>query len=338
MTQYTQLIRVLILLAAVCCIGILGYMVIEGWAFLDSVFMTIITLTTVGFGEVRPLSPPGRVFTIFLLFIGVGVLLYGVSSLTAFIVEGDLRDILRKRKRSRKMKERIAALKDHYIICGAGEIGTHVINEFIRMKKPFVVIERDHEVIQKLLEREYIPFVEGLADEDDVLRRAGIEHASGLISALPEDKDNLFTIVTARTLHPTLRIVTKAIKENSVSKLKRAGASSVISTQALGGMRIASEMLRPAVVSFLDSIMQEHELTLRIEEATVDSNSSMIGKTLAQSQITQKTGLAVIAVKDGEHGKYVHNPGANYTLCANDVLFVVGDITQIEKLREMMSV
>jgi voltage-gated potassium channel len=338
MTHHTQLIRVVILLAAVCGIGVLGYTIIERWAFLDSLFMTIITLTTVGFGEVRPLTPSGRVFTIFLLFIGVGVLLYGVSSLTAFIVEGDLRDILRKRKRSRKMKERIAALKDHYIICGAGEIGTHVINEFIRMKKPFVVIERNHEVIQRLLEREYIPFVEGNADEDEVLRRAGIEQAKGLISVLPEDKDNLFTIVAARTLQPNIRIVTKAVKEGSVSKLKRAGANSVISTRAIGGMRIASEMLRPAVVSFLDSIMLEHELTLRVEEAAVDSSSSMVGMTLAQSQITQKTGLAVIAVKDGEQDKYTHNPGANYTLRANDVLFVVGDLAQIEKLREMMSV
>ena len=336
MTQYTQLIRVLILLVLVCFIGVVGYTFIEHWSFLDSVFMTIITLTTVGFQEVRPLSPSGRVFTIFLLLVGVGVLLYGVSSLTAFIVEGDLRDIFRRRKRSRKMKEKIAALKNHYIICGAGEIGKHVLNEFIKTEKDFIVIERNPEVIHELRERGDILYIQGNADEDEVLRKAGIERAQGLISVLSEDKDNMFTIVTARTLHPTLRIVTKAIKDDSANKLQRAGANSVVSTQAIGGMRIASEMLRPAVVSFIDSIFQEHELTLRIEEARVDPKSSLIGKTLAQSHITQKTGLAVIAVRDGRHGKHIYNPGAEYTLQANDVLFVVGDTTQTEKLREII--
>ena len=338
MTQYTQFIRVLILLCIVCCIGVVGYALIERWSLLDSLFMTIITLTTVGFGEVHPLSSYGRIFTVFLVLTGVGVLFYGISTLTAFIVEGDLRDILRKRKRRRRMKEKIAAVRDHYIICGAGEIGQHVIDEFMRMKKEFIVIERDPEVIQSLREHEDILFIEGNADEDEILCRAGIEQAKGLISVLPTDKDNLFTIITARNLQPKLRIVTKAIKDDSVTKLQRAGADAVISTQAIGGMRIASEMLRPAVVSFMDSILQERELTLRVEEARVDPQSGMVGKTLAQSEITQKTGLAVIAVKDGELEKYIYNPGAGYSLKANDILFVVGDVTQIEKLREIIRV
>lgn len=333
MKPYTRLIRVSVALLVVCCIGVIGYALIERWSFLDSLFMTIITLTTVGFEQVHPLSPYGRIFTIVLLLIGVGVLLYGVSSVTAFIVEGDLKDIMRRRK----MDKRITALKDHYIICGAGEIGQHVLDEFIKTKKDFVVIERNPEVIQRLRERGDVLYVEGNADEDVVLCRAGVERARGLIAVLPTDKDNLFAIVTARNLQPKLRIVTKAIEDVSVNKLRRAGADSVVSTQAIGGMRIASEMLRPAAVSFLDSVLQERGLTLRVEEATVDPESPMVGRTLAQSQITQKTGLAVIAVRDEEHGKYIHNPGAGYTLKPNDVLFVVGDVTQIEQLRALLT-
>ena len=234
------------------------------------------------------------------------------------------------------MKEKIAALKDHYIICGAGEIGQHVIDEFIRMKKEFIVIERNPEVIQSLREQVDFLYIEGNADEDEILCRAGIERAKGLISVLPTDKDNLFTIITARNFQPKLRVVTKAIKDDSVNKLQRAGATAVISTQAIGGRRIASEMLRPEVVSFLDSMLQERELTLRVEEAVVDPQSPMVGKTLAQSHITQRTGLAVVAVKNGEQGKYIYNPGAEYIIKAEDLLFVVGDVTQIEQLRSLL--
>jgi len=329
-----RILKIFLLLALIFVGGILGYMIIEGWSFLDSLYMTIITLTTVGFMEVKPLTAAGRYFTIFFLIIGFSVIIYGLGTVTAFFVEGELLGIIR----SRKMKRKIAKMSDHYIICGSGKMGMHVINEFLKTENEFVVIEKDENEIKNLQQKNpNIMFVEGDASFDENLSAAGIDRARGLITTTSSDKDNLFVVLTARSLNPHLRIVTRATEEESVHKLYTAGANAVISPHMIGGMRMASEMLRPAVVSFLDVMLQTKDRVLRIEEAAIEKNSKFDGITLIEANIPQKTGLIVIAIKNRERGEYVYNPSSDFLLKVNDVLIILGDINQLKILKEYTS-
>lgn len=319
-------------LLIVLLVGMSGYLIIEHWTLLEALYMTVITLTTVGFMEVHPLSPAGRVFTVFLLLSGIGILAYSASSLLEFIIEGELTGLLRRRK----MEKKIQNLRGHYIICGAGEVGKYVIDELMKINKQFVVIETNEEQIKKLQENKDILLIEGNPAEDGVLIRAGIQNATGLISALSSDKDNLFVVLTARNINPNIRIVSRAIDEASVPKLSKAGADKVVSTEAIGGLRMASEMLRPAVVTFLDMMLRDEKATLRVEEVEILSRSNLIGKTLEEVDILQKTGLTVLAVKDALSGKYLYNPSPVTKLKEKDILIVLGDIEQVGKLNNLV--
>lgn len=332
MTQsvlFRRLLIALLMFSVVCIIGIVGYVMIERWSFLEAAYMTVITLASVGFREVRPLSDTGQIFTIFLILGGVGTLLFAVSTFTAFIVEGELKDIMRRRRMERK----IANLSDHYIVCGAGELGKHVITELIKTKKKFVVIDNDEESIKKLPHYEQLLQLQGNADEEAILVKCNIEKAKGLICALPQDKDNLFLVLTARALNPNLRIVTRAIGEESEHKLLKAGADRVVYPTKIGGLRMASEMIRPTVVSFLDIMMRGHDITLRVEEAAIPSGSPYIGRTLGESQITKEMDVIVVAIKNSKTGKYTYNPRANTKLNEQDVLIVLGEVEQVDRVR-----
>jgi len=310
--------------------GTTGYVVIEKWPLLDAAYMTLITLTTIGFGEVRPLTANGRIFTMFLIVTGVGILLYGISTFTAIIVEGHLMDIIRRRRMNRK----IGKLKDHYIICGAGNVGFYIVEEFIKTGQAFVVIDRKQENIKKLSDK--VPWVEGDASDDNVLLRAGINKAKGLVAALPADKDNLFIVLTSRELNPRLKIVSRAIEEESINKLKKAGADCVVSTTYIGGMRIASEILRPTVTKFLDTMLREGGGTLRIEEVQIPMGSRVSGITLGELEVPKKTGLIVIAIKGGKSEQYIYNPHSSYELSEEDFLIVLGDNEKIMKLKNIV--
>ncbi len=316
----------LLALLGILIIGAVGYHVIEKWDIVDSIYMVVIGLTTVGFGEVHPLSPTGRLFTIVIILLGMGLLLYTVSTGVTFLVEGELRGLLRRRK----MDKEISKLRNHYIICGAKGAVEHTIGEFIKTKRKFVVIEENKEIADKLMERNIL-VINGNPSEEEVLLRAGIEHARGLISGLESDKDNLFVVITARQLNPKIRIVTRAYSFESVSKLRRAGANSVVSTEFISGLRIASEMLRPAVVTFLDEMLHR-EIPLRLEEIAVPENSPYVDSALKDIQIPQKTGLIVLAIKDGITGEYIYNPAGERKVKPNDVLIVIGTPEQREKL------
>ncbi len=331
MSLQKRLVITFLALVIVFICGSVGFMVIEGWTFLDASYMTVITLTTVGFSEVNTLSSGGRVFTMVLIVVGMGILLYGVSSVTAFIVEGQLMNIIRRTR----MDRNISKLNDHYVICGAGMVGKYVIEEFIRTGRSFVVVEKDDENIKKVKDK--FLWVEGDASEDSVLLNAGINRAKGLITVLPEDKDNLFVVLTARELNPRLKIVSKATEEESIHKLKKAGADHIVSTNFIGGMRIASEMLRPAVTTFLDTMLREKGDSLRIEEVAVPADSKMAGLTLGEVEVPRKTGLIVIAVKDNKNDKYLYNPHSSQKLNENDSLIVLGSVSQVNKLRELVS-
>lgn len=310
--------------------GIIGYSVIEKWSFLDSLYMTVITLTTVGFMEVNPLSSAGRIFTIFFLIIGFSVILYGFGSITAFFIEGELMGILRRRK----MEKRISRLTDHFIICGSGETGKHVINEFIKTNNPHVVIEKEESEIEALNARfGDVLYILGDASSDAVLLKAGIGRARGLITTFASDKDNLFVVLTARSLNPDLRIVARSIEEESERKLRTAGADSVVSANLIGGMRMASEMLRPTVVTFLNVMLRAEDEVLRIEEAAIHKNSKFENMTIKEADLPKKIGLLVIAIKHGETGKFIYNPPSDLVLKENDTLIVLGGVDQIEKLR-----
>jgi voltage-gated potassium channel len=295
--------------------------------------MTVITLTSVGYGEVHPLSKEGQAFTIVLLLVGLGVLLYVVTTGITFLVEGQLGGVLKRRK----MEKQIATLKKHYIICAAGEMGTDVIEEFYKMRHKFVVVSNDNTtVLSWVKHRERILYIDDDPADDEVLIRAGIDKAKGLVSALGEDPENLFVVLSARQLNPKLRIVSQVVDRSSIPKLRKAGADEVVSAMEIGGMRIASSMIRPAVVNFLDQMLYVEDRILRMEERIIPRDSSLVGRELGECRIPQHTGMLVIAVKDAKKGRYFYNPSGRYKLSADDVLIVLGDVSQLESLSKFI--
>jgi voltage-gated potassium channel len=321
-----KLFSALVLLCLILFAGTAGYMAIEKWSFFDSFYMTIITLTTVGFGEIHPLSGNGRIFTVCILLSGFGVLTYTITSGISFLMEGELDHIIRRRKMDKQLKN----AKAHYIICAKAETGEYVIEEFIKTQKPVVVVTRHKELADKLKDQN-IPILLDNPGEDHVLEKAGIKDAQGLITVLDEDKDNLFVVLSARGLNSKCKIIAQAINKNTVVKLKKAGADEVILTDAIGGMRMASAMLRPAVVSFLDTMLRDSSQALRVEEIAVSEQSNFKNKTIAQSNIKKETGLMIIAVKDKLSDRYINNPDSNYVINSGDILIVIGTPEQINK-------
>jgi voltage-gated potassium channel len=320
----------LLALSGVTVAGTLGYMLIEKWPPLDSLYMTIITLTTVGFGEIRELSEAGRLFTIFLILFGIGTVGYGVGNLAAFLIEGRLQDLFRERR----MERDIENLEDHIILCGYGQNGAHAGEELRRSGILFLVIEKDTEKVERLRE-EGLLVLQGDATEDETLRKAGIERAYGLITALPQDADNVYVTLTARGFNPDLTIVAMATSESAERKLLRAGANRVISPSEIGGRRMASVLIRPEVVNFLDVMMHGDDLELRLEEVRIQEGSHIVGKSIRDCRIREHTGALVIAYRP--RGKpLVVNPAAETVLQPGDVLIVMGKEGQIEYLREIV--
>lgn len=327
-----NLIISLLLLIAVFTIGVGGYMIIEKWDFFDSLYMTVITMATVGYGETHPLSSHGRILTIFLILVGMGILVYSVSAWIAFLIEGYLGGMFKKRK----MEKQIKNLKGHYIICASNEMGMYVIEEFYKTKKPYVVISRDSQhVIPRIKERGDILYIENDPSEDKVLMSANICEAEGLISALSDDKENLFVVLAARQLNPQIKIVAEGIDRTVVAKLLKAGADKVVSAMEIGGMRIASQLIRPAVVDFLDSMLYSSDKPLRVEQQVIPEKSGLIGKTLHESDIHKKTGALLVAIKQAQPEQYLFNPQQDYRFQPNDTLIVIGDVEQVRKLREL---
>jgi voltage-gated potassium channel len=319
-----------ILIIIVFISGILGYMLIERWNFLDSLYMTVITIATVGYMEVNPLSPQGRMFTIFLIILGMGVLLFGISTFTAFLVEGELSEMLRRRR----MDKHIYALKGHYIVCGIGGIGRHIIDELHKTGRLFVAIEKKEDVCKELAEREIL-FIKGDATSSAVLKAANAEQAKGVFCSLHNDAENLLLILTAKGINPKLRIVSKAEEDESEGKMRNAGANGVVLPEFIGGLRMASEMVRPEAVTFLDMMLKSREKVFRVEDISIGFDSMFIGKTLRESGMLNKEGITVAALK--RENEYIFNPSENEKLKAGDVLILIGEtkgITDIKKLAE----
>ena len=323
-----RLVRAMLLILAVIGGGTFGYWLLEGWPVLDAFYMTIITMTTVGYGETRPLSTGGRLFTVTLIVTSITLAGYAVSILAAFIVEGEFYRIIRERR----MDNRITKLKDHIILCGGGRTGKHIAEEFHRTHTPFVLVERDPDVVASVQPIGDFPYLLADATDDETLLLAGIERAKGLVATLGADKDNVFIVLSARALNPRLRIIARVIEEGNAGKLHKAGADETVSPNMIGGMRMASVMLRPAVVTFLDEMLRVPDQTLRIEEVHVERVPWLVNKTLGESNIRQRTGMLVVAIKEvGRHYKF--NPGPETRLEQGDVLIVMGTPDQIHGLQ-----
>jgi voltage-gated potassium channel len=318
----------LILLAAVFVAGISGYMIIEGWDLLDSLYMTVITITSVGYMEVNPLSPLGRLFTILLIVFGMGILLFGLSTFTAFLVEGELSEILRRRK----MENNISNLKGHFIVCGIGRIGRHIIDELCKTGRSFVAIDSNEEICRELGEKGVL-FIKGDATSSMVLKAANAGYAEGAFCSLPTDAENLLLILTAKGINPGLKIVAKAEEDESEDKMKRAGADSVVLPEFIGGLRMASEMIRPETVSFLDKMLKDHDRAFRVEDIKIGADSAFAGKTLKSSGVLDVKGITVVAVKKGE--RYIFSPAAEERLETGDVLILIGEAEGIKEIRRL---
>ena len=314
--------------AVLLAIGATGYHGIEGWSWFESFYMAVITASSVGFSEIHPLTDSGRTFTMGLLafsVVGLGML-WAVT--TAFLVDLDFGDAFRKRR----MMRNIHQLSGHFIVCGAGRMGRVIVEEMLRARKDIVVVESSAERTEALRESHPdLPIVEGDATLDSTLETAGLARAKGLAACLRDDADNVFLCLTARAMNAGLEISARAAHEESVSKLRRAGANHVVSPNVTGGARIAATLIRPTVVSFLDATTIAHESSLRLEETTVPAGSHLAGKTLAQARIPQETGLVVIGLQQGGDA-VVYNPGPETALRAGDVMIVLGHTDQIRKL------
>lgn len=301
-------------------VGVTGFKLIGGqeWSWLDSLYMTVITLSTVGYGETIDLSanPAGRLFVVVFIISCLGTIAFAVSSITHFIVEGELKDILGRRK----MEKKVAKLKDHYIVCGSGETSLSIIQELLLTKRKFVVVDPQKENLEELGD---VLYVLGDPAEDDVLIAAGIERAKGILLALPSDEANLFVTVTARGLNPKIRIVSQGIDLRSHKKILKAGSNSVISPPHIGGMRMVSEMVRPAVVTFLDMMLRDRQKALRFEEIPIGADSPLAGKTIEEIRIREKTGGLVVAIKRSDSGEFEFNPDDDARLQAGDILILI---------------
>lgn len=309
-----------------------GYRSIEGWSWFESYYMAITTVTSVGYMEVHPLSPAGRSFTAFVLFFGVTGLGIYWALITALIVELDLGGVLRRR---RKMKE-LADIEDHYIVCGAGRVGQMVITELRRAGVPVVAVEIDPDSAQAVEEGHSNMLVLCAdATKERTLDEAGIGTAKGLAACLEDDGDNLLICLTARDLTPSITVVARASDEESMRRLERAGADHVISPTHTGGVRMATTLLRPNVLNFLDSAIVGGGMDLRLEEATIPEGSPLAGRTLGDASIAERTGLVVIALQArGSGGGQTYNPGPETSLAEGDVMIVLGKEDQVQRLRE----
>ncbi len=312
--------------------GTVGYFLLGGgdWSVGDCAYMTVISLTTVGYGEVlRGIDhvPYARLFTATLLVLGAGVVLYFLSVLTTYLVEGEFLDLRRKRK----MRKMIDKLSEHIIVCGAGRTGGHIVHELCEARWPFVVIDNDVERINRCQDAEDVSIDHIIDDatDDAVLLSAGIEKAAGIVAALPQDKDNLYVVLTARGLNQKLRIVTKAVDFRAAPKLRAAGADSVVNVNQIGGLRLASEMIRPQVVTFLDKMVRDKDKTLRFEELTIGGGSPLVGKQLASADLREARNLLIVAAYDAQ-GAYTYSPGPKFVLEEAMTLIVLGETDAVE--------
>jgi len=315
-----------LLFVAVSAVGVVGYHVLEGYTWLEALYMTVITLSTVGFGEVRPLHSAGRIFTILLLAGGLGVVFYTMVTVTEKVVEGEFQQFFGRRR----MQKRIGMLSNHYLVCGFGRIGEVVCRELASKPVPFVVIEQQEERVREAETNQYL-VLQGDATEEKTLLAAGGRQARGLFAALATDAGNVFVTLTAKELNPALFVVARAETERSERTLLRSGADKVISPYAMGGHRMAQAALRPAVVDIIDLATHHQSLELQLEEINVPVSSPCNGVTLRDSGLWEQPGVIVVAIKRAS-GKMLFNPMPEEKIEAGDSLIALAEAPQLKEI------
>jgi voltage-gated potassium channel len=325
MKTWRRLLFLLAALLAVIAVGIIGYMVIEGWSFLDAIYMTVTTLTTVGYEEVHVLSDTGRIFTVGLIVIGVGVMLYGLTTMVGYLIEVQVGNLFG----GRRMKERVSKIKDHIILCGYGQVGTEVARTLEEDDVPLVVVDINQEAIARAVSKGHL-YVQGDATKDETLNEARIQQARGLVAAAGNDADNIFITLSAKGLRSGLLVVARANAKEAESKLRRAGADRVILPLTLAGRRLALLAVRPLLVDFVDTTMHSRNRDLVLEDVKVGYGSPVAGMTVKEGQ-NRCGGVIVLAVKKGD-GTLLTNPPQETPMELGDELVVMGTRQQLRNL------
>lgn len=329
----TKIFMAIFLLVSLLISGVLGFKLMSNYSWIDSIYMTVITITTVGFGEVQPLDDVAKVFTIFLILASVVIVGYALTVITEYILSKNNFEELKQKK----MQKMIDGFTNHIVICGYGRNGKQAAKKLMAYKKPFVIIEQDKDIIDKF-QTDDIPFVFGNANEDETLLQAGVDKAHTIICALPNDADNLFVVLSARQLNKNMKIISRASQETSYDKLKLAGANNVILPDRIGGDHMASLVVVPDLIEFIDNLSIIGKSNINIEEIAIDKlyNTSEV-KTIKDLDLRNKTGCTVIGFKDG-NGDYLVNPEAELRLVPNSKIIVLGRPEQIQKLNSLYDI
>jgi voltage-gated potassium channel len=315
-------------LAVAILFGTIGFSVIERWSLADSLYVTVQTLTTVGYGDVPPRSSAGRIFAVMIMLIGAGGVALAVSTIVQSVVQSELISALGQRRKSKRMSK----LHDHYIICGSGRVGSHLVRDLQSSRQSFVVIERDPQRAAEFTQRG-VDVLVGDATLEESLREVGVERARGLAACLAEDADNVYVVLTARDLNPSLHIVARAAEEQAEAKLLRAGANHVIAPTIIGGHRMAVALTKPAVSEFMDSITA-NELGLGFEQLEVDASSPLVGQELNATPIRTELDLVIVSIRR-QDGETTFNPSGSVRVKAGDILIAIGSAESLMKLNAL---
>lgn len=327
-----RVVPVLLLPFALLGLATVGYMIIEGWTLIDSLYMAAITMTTVGFGEVQPLSSNGRLFTIVIIMTGVGVVAYGFSTLLEYVLTANLAETFRRRRMSREIEK----LHDHVIVCGYGRVGQSAVEGLQNSNRDIVIVDKEPEKSISS-EQEWVSFfIEGDASNDDVLIQAGIHRAWGIIICTGEDSLNLFIVLSARSLNPDLYIVTRSINAENERKMRRAGANRVVSPYQIGGKHMANIVIRPHVTDFFDVVTLDGGIELWVEELVIDQDSSLVGQSVGSADVRKRTGVTLVALIRHAGGA-AFMPDADTCMEVGDQLIVLGTREQLAALARLIN-
>lgn len=330
MNPLRRLALPLIFLTITILIGVLGYEFLEGLSFVDSLYMVVITLSTVGLGSIHPLSEAGKLLTMLLIVSGVGTMAYTAGRVVEIIMEGQIVGF----RRRQAMEKRIADLKNHYIICGYGRVGHQVSDDLEAERIPYVIIDSRPEIADELA-TEDIPFLIGDIASDAILEKAGIKRAKGVIASADSDAANVFVTLSARELNPKIYIVARSASKDSESKLKKAGANQVITPYLIAGRRMAAMVQKPIAMDYLDTVMHSEHLHIALREFDVDNKSNLIGRTLAETEIRQKSGATVLAIRSND-GSFNLQPAGSSKIQSEDTLITIGTQEQLDLLEKMV--
>jgi voltage-gated potassium channel len=311
--------------------GTIGFILIDHYPPFDAFYMTLITMSTVGYAEIHPLSHAGRIFNSFLIFFGVTIIFIAIGAMAQTIIEQELGDLLGKRRNKRMIDK----LKDHYIICGFGRVGRGAAKELLHAGVPFVVVDADPDRVEKAMTASMLA-VAADATRDETLREVGIERACGLVAALATDADNLFVLLSAKGLNPNLYVAARAAEEGAEGKMRRAGADAVFAPYAITGHRLAQSLLRPHVVQFLDFTTKDVGEDIAIEQVRVAESSEMVSRTIREMQLRKEMGVIVMAIRKAD-GRMMFNPPADTAVEGGDFLIVMGRLSDLRTLENLLA-